>query len=140
MGLHRSNKRKLGANNYLRPEERSISPKTFTEESEIMLIDNAPALLRAAADVMVIPVEAITGKRKTQAEALARQIVMTLWAESHSLQSACEIVGRHHHTTAVYARQKIHERLGYCEATRQRLAKVLKKYSEIILADEQGEP
>ena len=105
-----------------------------------MLIDNAPALLRAAADVMVVPVESITGKRKTQAEALARQIVMTLWAESHSLQSACEIVGRHHHTTAVYARQKIHERLGYCEATRQRLAKVLKKYSEIILADEQGEP
>jgi len=105
-----------------------------------MLIDNAPALIGAAADVMGITPEAIIGKRKTHAEALARQIVMTLWSESHSLQASCEIVGRHHHTSAVYARRKIHERLGYCEATRQRLAKVLKKYSEIILADEQGEP
>jgi chromosomal replication initiation ATPase DnaA len=100
-----------------------------------MLIDNAPALLRAAADVMVVPVESITGKRKTYAESLARQIVMTLWSESHSLQASCEIVGRHHHTSAFYARRKIYERLGYCEATRQRLAKVLKKYSENILED-----
>jgi chromosomal replication initiation ATPase DnaA len=105
-----------------------------------MLIDNAPALLRAAADVMVIPVEAITGKRKTFAEALARQIVMTLWAESHSLQSACEIVGRVHHTSAVYARAKILSQLQYCENTRERVRKVMRKYSENILADEQGKP
>ena len=105
-----------------------------------MLIDNAPALLRAAADVMVIPVEAIAGKRKTQAEALARQIVMTLWAESHSLQASCEIVGREHHTSAVYARQKIHSRLQYCENTRERVRKIMQKYSEIILADEQANP
>jgi chromosomal replication initiation ATPase DnaA len=69
-----------------------------------MLIDNAPALIHAAADVMNITPDDITGKRKTFAEALARQIVMTLWAESHSLQSSCEIVGRIHHTSAVYAR------------------------------------
>jgi chromosomal replication initiation ATPase DnaA len=100
-----------------------------------MLIDNAPALLRAAADVMVIPVEAITGKRKTHTEALARQIVMTLWAENHNLQAACMIVGRIHHTTAVYARQKINSRLLYCEKTREYVRKILQKYSENILAE-----
>ena len=98
-----------------------------------MLIDNAPALLAAAAEVMGITPEAITGKRKTFAEALARQIVMTLWAESHSLQSACEIVGRIHHTSAVYARVKILSRLQYCENTRERVRKVMQKYSENIL-------
>ena len=98
-----------------------------------MLIDNAPALIHAAADVMNITPEAITGKRKTFAEALARQIVMTLWAESHSLQSACEIVGRIHHTSAVYARAKILSQLQYCENTRERVRKVMQKYSENIL-------
>ena len=105
-----------------------------------MLIDNASALIRAAADVMGITPEAITGKRKTFAEALARQIVMTLWAESHSLQSACEIVGRIHHTSAVYARAKILSQLQYCENTCERVRKVMRKYSENILADEQAKP
>jgi chromosomal replication initiation ATPase DnaA len=100
-----------------------------------MLIDNAPALIRAAADVMGVTPDDVTGKRKTLAESLARQFVMTLWAESHSLQASCQIVNRHHHTAAFYARQKIHERIGYCESTRERLAKVLQKYSENILAE-----
>ena len=100
-----------------------------------MLIDNAPALIRAAAEVMSITPEAITGKRKTFAEALGRQIVMTIWAESHSLQASCEIVGRIHHTSAVYARQKIHSRLQYCENTRERVRKIMQKYSEIILVE-----
>lgn len=99
-----------------------------------MLIDNAPALIRAAADVMGVTPEDVTGKRKTYAASLARQIVMTLWAESHSLQASCEIVNRHHHTAALYARQKIHERISYCEATRERLAKTLQKYAENVLA------
>jgi chromosomal replication initiation ATPase DnaA len=99
-----------------------------------MLIDNAPALIHAAADVMNITPDDITGKRKTFAEALARQIVMTLWAESHSLQSSCEIVGRIHHTSAVYARAKILSQLQYCENTRERVRKVMQKYSENILA------
>jgi chromosomal replication initiation ATPase DnaA len=100
-----------------------------------MLIDNAPALIQAAAEVMNITPEAITGRRKTFAEALGRQIVMTIWAESHSLQASCEIVGRIHHTSAVYARQKIHSRLQYCENTRERVRKILQKYSENILAE-----
>ena len=93
-----------------------------------------------AADVMNITPEAITGKRKTFAEALARQIVMTLWAESHSLQSACEIVGRIHHTSAVYARAKILSQLQYCENTRERVRKIMQKYSENILATTNPEP
>lgn len=105
-----------------------------------MLIDNAPALLSAAAEVMNITPDGITGKRKTFAEALARQIVMTLWAESHSLQSACEIVGRIHHTSAVYARGKILSKLQYCENTRERVRKVMQKYSENILAAPNPEP
>ena len=105
-----------------------------------MLIDHAPALIAAAADVMGISPESITGKRKTFAEALARQIVMTLWSESHSLQSACEVVGRIHHTSAVYARTKILSQLQYCENTRERVRKILQKYSENILADEQAKP
>lgn len=99
-----------------------------------MLIDNAPALLSAAAEVMDTTPEAIAGKRKTFAVALARQIVMTLWAENHSLQSACEIVGRVHHTSAVYARQKILSQLQWDESTRERVRKVMQKYSENILA------
>jgi len=99
-----------------------------------MLIDNAPALIHAAADVMNITPDDITGKRKTFAESLARQICMTLWAESHSLQSACEIVGRIHHTSAVYARAKILSQLQYCENTRECVRKVMQKYSEDILA------
>ena len=105
-----------------------------------MLIDNAPALIHAAAEVMNITPGDITGKRKTFAEALARQIVMTLWAESHSLQSACEIVGRIHHTSAVYARAKILSQLQYCENTRERVRKVMQKYSENTLAAEQVKP
>lgn len=100
-----------------------------------MLIDNAPALIRAAADVMGVTPEAVIGTRKTFAESLARQIVMTLWSESHSLQASAEIVNRHHHTSAFYARRKIHERIFYCETTRERLEKVLQKYSENILAE-----
>ena len=99
-----------------------------------MLIDNAPALIRAAAEVMNVTPEAITGKRKTFSVALARQLVMTLWAESHSLQSACELVGRTHHTSAVYARSKTLSRIQYCEATRERIRKIGEKYSENILA------
>lgn len=106
-----------------------------TQEGGSMLIDNAPALIRAAADVMGVTPEAVIGKRKTFAASLARQIVMTLWAESHSLQASCEIVNRHHHTAAIYARRKIHERISYCDTTRKRLMKVLQKYSENILAE-----
>jgi hypothetical protein len=98
-----------------------------------MLIDNKLALIQVTAEVMGTTPEAIIGNRKTFAEALARQIVMTLWAEGHSLQASCEIVGRTHHTAAFYARRKIHERLQYCEATRERMKMILKKYSEIIL-------
>ena len=98
-----------------------------------VLIDDKLALLQATAEVMGTTPEAITGKRKTFAEALARQIVMTLWAEAHSLQSSCEAVGRTHHTAAFYARRKIHERLQYCEPTRERLKMILQKYSQIIL-------
>ena len=115
------------------PFRRENAP--HTQEGGRMLIDNPTVLIRAAADVMGIPVESITGKRKTFAEALARQIVMTLWAESHSLQASCEIVGRIHHTSAVYARQKIHSRLQHCENTRERVRKILQKYSENILAE-----
>ena len=99
-----------------------------------MLIDNATALIQAAAEVLNITPEAIAGKRKTYAVALARQIVMTLWAESHTLQSACEIVGRTHHTSAVYARAKILSQLQWDENTRERVRKVMQKYSENVLA------
>ena len=103
-----------------------------------MLIDNKLALLEATSEVMGTTPEAIIGNRKTFAEALARQIVMTLWAEGHSLQASCEIVGRTHHTAAFYARRKIHERLQYCATTRARLELILQKYSQNIL-DKQTE-
>ena len=95
-----------------------------------VLIDDKLALLQATAEVMGTTPEAIIGKRKTFAEALARQIVMTLWAEAHSLQESCEIIGRKHHTAAFYARRKIHERLQYCEKTREWLAMTMKKYAD----------
>jgi chromosomal replication initiation ATPase DnaA len=89
------------------------------------LIDNSQALIHAAADVMQIDPEDITSKRRTFAVSLARKIVMTLWAESHSLQDASRIVG------------KIHEKLLHCHKTRERVRKILQKYSEIILAENQ---
>jgi chromosomal replication initiation ATPase DnaA len=99
-----------------------------------MFINDSAALLSAAADIMQTTPEAIKGARKTFTESLARQIVMTLWAESHTLQEACGIVGRTHHTSAVYARRKIHSRLQYCEATRARISGIIERYSEITLA------
>ena len=99
------------------------------------LIDNAPALIRAAAYVMQIDPEDITSKRRTFAVSLARKIVMTLWSESHSLQDASRIINKANHTNTHYARRTIHEKLLHCSKTRERVRKVLQKYSEIILAE-----
>jgi chromosomal replication initiation ATPase DnaA len=115
------------------PEGMLLKSYLTTGRPKKMLIDNKLALLEATAEVMGTTPEAIIGNRKTFAEALARQIVMTLWAEGHSLQASCEIVGRTHHTAAFYARRKIHERLQYCEHTRERMKIILQKYSQIIL-------
>jgi len=98
-----------------------------------MLIDNKIALIQSVADVIGVKPEAITGKRKRYSEALARQLVMTLWSESHSLQDSAEIVNRTHHTAAFYARRKIYERLHYCERSKEQMRKILEKYSQIIL-------
>jgi chromosomal replication initiation ATPase DnaA len=133
MGSYRDKIRSLRTHRYLRPEIRRQNASD-DQKGGGMLIDNAPALIHAAAEVMNITPDDITGKRKTFAESLARQICMTLWAESHSLQSSCEIVGRIHHTSAVYARAKILSQLQYCENTRERVRKVMQKYSENILA------
>jgi len=97
-----------------------------------MLIDNAKALIQSAADIMGVTPEDILGPTKTFSITLARQIVMTLWSESHSLQSACEIGGRKHHTSAVYARKNIYARLLYCDGTRERVRKIVKRYESII--------
>jgi chromosomal replication initiation ATPase DnaA len=102
-----------------------------------MLIDNAQALIQAVAEVMQVTPDDIIGRKKRSAESLARQIVMTLWSEAHSLQASCEIVGRCHHTATFYARRNIHNKLQYCPITKERMRKILKKYSEIILASEQ---
>ena len=59
----------------MRPEIRRPNAP-HTQEGGRMLIDNAPALLRAAADVMNITPDDITGKRKTFAEALDRKSVV----------------------------------------------------------------
>jgi chromosomal replication initiation ATPase DnaA len=103
----------------------------------LMLIDNKIALIQSVADVLGVTPEAIAGKRKRFAEALARQIVMTLWSEAHSLQDSAEIVNRTHHTAAFYARKKTYERLHYCEKSKERMRKILEKYSQITL--EQGQ-
>jgi len=104
-----------------------------------MVIDDSSALIQAAAEVMGTTPEEITGREKTAAVAFARQVVMALWCESHSLQKSCELVGRHHHTSSVYARRTIHEKLQYCPATRERMMKILARYREIILAKESTE-
>lgn len=102
-----------------------------------MPIDNSKALIESAAYVMGVNPEEILGPTKTFAITLARQIVMTLWSESHSLQSASEIGGRKHHTAAVYARKNINARLQYCAGTRERVEKILRKYSEIVNKEQQ---
>jgi len=96
------------------------------------LIDNAPALIRAAAEVMGVDPEDITSKRRTFAISLARKIVMTLWAEAHSLQDAARIVGKSNHTSSHYARRTIHEKLLHCHKTRERVRKILQKYENIL--------
>ena len=99
----------------------------------LMLIDNKIALIQSVSDVFGVKPEAITGKRKRLAEALARQIVMTLWSEAHSLQDSAEIVNRTHHTAAFYARKKTYEKLHYCEKSKEQMRKILQRYSQIIL-------
>ena len=99
----------------------------------LMLIDNKIALIQSVADVCGVKPEAITGKRKRLSEALARQVVMTLWSEAHSLQDSAEIVNRTHHTAAFYARKKTYEKLHYCEKSKEQMRKILQRYSEIIL-------
>ena len=99
----------------------------------LMLIDNKIALIQSVADVIGVKPEAITGKRKRLSEALARQVVMTLWSEAHSLQDSAEIVNRSHHTAAFYARKKTYEKLHYCEKSKEQMRKVLQRYSQIIL-------
>jgi len=98
-----------------------------------MLIDNKSALIQSVADVIGVKPEAITGKRKRLSEALARQLVMTLWSEAHSLQDSAEIVNRSHHTAAFYARKKTYEKLHYCENLKEQMRKILQRYSQIIL-------
>lgn len=119
------------------PPKPDYDPAMDIDEIDGMeqLIDNAQALIHAAADVMQIDPEDITSKRRTFAVSLARKIVMTLWAESHSLQDASRIVGKANHTNAHYARRTIHEKLLHCHKTRERVRKILQKYSEIILAE-----
>jgi chromosomal replication initiation ATPase DnaA len=99
----------------------------------LMLIDNKIALIQSVADVIGVKPEAITGKRKRYSEALARQLVMTLWSEAHSLQDSAEIVNRSHHTAAFYARKKTYEKLHYCENLKEQMRKILQRYSQIIL-------
>jgi chromosomal replication initiation ATPase DnaA len=96
-----------------------------------MLVDNAQALIRAAAEVLKVDAEDIVGKRRKQAEVLARQMVMAIWSDSHSLQDSSEVVGRTNHTVAHYARRVIYDKLQYCEATKERMRKILKRYAEI---------
>jgi hypothetical protein len=119
------------------PPKPDYDPAMDLDEIQGMeqLIDNADALIRAAAYVMQIEPEDITSKRRTFAVSLARKIVMTLWAESHSLQDASRIIGKTNHTNAHYARRTIHEKLLHCHKTRERVRKILQKYSEIILAE-----
>ena len=104
-----------------------------------MVIDEAPILIQAVCEVLGVTPEALSGRSKVSELAFARQVVMALWCESHSLQSSCELVGRHHHTSSVYARRTIHEKLQRCPVTRERVAKILKRYSEILLANESPE-
>jgi chromosomal replication initiation ATPase DnaA len=108
-------------------------PTQSTRIPVLMLIDNKSALIQSVADVIGVKPEAITGKRKRLAEALARQIVMTLWSEAHSLQDSAEIVNRSHHTAAFYARKKTYEKLHYCEKSKEQMRKILQRYSQIIL-------
>ena len=108
-------------------------PAQTTRIPVLMLIDNKIALIQSVADVIGVKPEAITGKRKRLSEALARQLVMTLWSEAHSLQDSAEIVNRTHHTAAFYARKKTYEKLHYCEKSKEQMRKILQRYSQIIL-------
>lgn len=122
----------MGIGNRLHYDHLRKSTQT-TRSTISMLIDNKSALIQSVADVVGVKPEAITGKRKRYSEALARQLVMTLWSEAHSLQDSAEIVNRSHHTAAFYARKKTYEKLHYCEKSKEQMRKILQRYSQIIL-------
>lgn len=96
-----------------------------------MLVDNAPALIQAAAEVLGIEPDDITSHRRIKAEVMGRQMVMAIWSDNHSLQASSEIIGRTNHTVAHHARRVIYDKLQYCEATKERMRKILKRYAEI---------
>ena len=91
-----------------------------------MIIDNLDALLDATSEALSVSVDAITGSSRQKMPSLARQIVMALWSEGHSLQEAADVVNRKSHTLVYYARLRMFEG----EQNQNRLQKVLEIYEK----------
>jgi hypothetical protein len=100
-----------------------------------MLIDNAPALIHAAADVMNITPDDITGKRKTFAEASGASNRDDLMG---GIPFPPILLRDRRQNPSHFRRLRTGKdsllSLQYCENTRERVRKVMQKYSENILA------
>ena len=95
-----------------------------------MIIDDLDTLLDAASEALGVRREDILGDTRLQMPSLARQIVMALWSEGHSLQESAAAVGRTSHSLAVYARRRIFDGLHSKNKLRQRVKGVLELYRE----------
>jgi hypothetical protein len=91
-----------------------------------MRVDDAAILIDSAALAVGVDRATIMSGSRLKRPSLARQIVIALWSEDHSLQDSVAIVGRTSHSLGHYSRQRIfagiHGETGIKEKVRQTLA------------------
>ena len=95
-----------------------------------MVIDDIETLLDSAAEVCGVHRSLILSSSRHTAPSFARQIVMALWSEEHSLESAARMVNRTSHSLVIYARQRIFSRMQSNSATRERVQAVVENYRQ----------
>lgn len=95
-----------------------------------MVIDDIETLLESAAEAVGVHKDEILGTSRKTAPSFARQIVMALWSEGHSLEASARVVNRSTHSLVIYARQRIFSRMQSNNATRERVRSVVEIYRQ----------
>lgn len=95
-----------------------------------MVIDDLETLIDSAALAVGVSRESIMSNARHAGPSLARQIVMAIWSEDHSLQASAEVVNRTSHSLANYARQRIFDGMHGQTGVRERVKATLEIYRQ----------
>lgn len=95
-----------------------------------MVVDDLQTLLDSTAEALGVDRATITSASRLATPSLARQIVMALWSEGHSLQESAEAVNRTSHSLANYARQRIFDGMHGQAGVRQKVKATLEIYRQ----------